>query len=261
MDLVMLSPSDQAQWLHDCIDKMWDVTAEPILHYQHEPVMRGYADLQEGDYWIEVHTPRIPIWVSKENFSTSHNITWYDANDNTLTYTVDLYRSDSILWLRVPTLEDDGINPVKVTYADKTIYLNCPQLQNEPLLIYFIDQFGLPQCISLQRTEYKLGYETLGQYRCYNDGLKHEYHKQANYTITLAESGYAKDWIPYINGFVLSEAYWAQFETKNKTELVPCALTGVQSSIGKKENNVSIVATMEIHPVDALKVEPNYYEK
>lgn len=261
LDLVMLSPSDQTQWLTECVDKMWDNSAEPILHYQHEPIMRGYQDVPDGDYWIQVHTPRIPIWVSKEDFGTSHYITWYDMDDNTLTYHADLYRADSILWVRVPTPEDDGFLPSRVTYAGKTIYLKCPKVQkNDSVLVYFIDQYGLPQCISLQKSEYKLGYDVLGSYRCYNDGLRHEYHKQANYTVTLSESDFQMDFAPYLNGFVLSEAYIAQYQTKNKDVLVECALTGCQTSIAKNENSISVVATMEIHPADALKIEPNYYE-
>lgn len=261
LDLVLLSPAEQEQWLRDCVDKMKTKDGDLILHYQHEPVMYGYQDLPSGDYWVEVHTPRIPIWVSKEDFGTSHNLTWYDTNNNELVYTADLYRSDSILWVRVPTLEDDGFVPQRLCYADKTIYLECPKVQQNPLLVYFIDQYGLPQCISLNKTEYKLGYSAVGSYRSYNDGLKHEYHKQASYVVTLSEEGFQKDWIPFVNGFVLSEAYVAEFITDNKHELVPCTMSGVSTSIGKKENSISLVSQMEIRPVDALKIENNYYEK
>lgn len=257
LDLVCLSPADQAQKLRERIDLLNDTSAEPFLHYEHCQVMYGYEDLPSEDYTIEVHTPRIAIWVSEEDFNTFSTVTWYDGDGNELIYDMPLsYRSDSILYVKVPT----DFNATRLTYAGRTIYLECPKVQQDPVLFYFTDLYGLPQCISLNRSGYKLDYTTVGNYRSYNNGLKTEYHKQANYVFGVGDDGYEKEYIKFLNGFVLSESYWCRYDKNHISNLVECSVTNVNTTIEKKEHNVGLVAQVEIHPTDAMKVEPNYME-
>lgn len=247
LDLALLSPTDQQELLLIYASMMLDTAnAMDVIIWDNFNFLNGYGPMPE-QYNITCYTPRICVFVEGKAMNYPTTFCWYDKDNNQIIQQA-VVKKDSLCFVRVP----EGAS--RLVYDGKIVFLNCLAPTESYLFCFFIDLWGLPQCIKLMKNNYQYGYEAEGSYRPYNGQLQYEYHKVATNQLVVGDEGIDTDLRLFCDGFCASPAYYAYFKEK----FVKCSVIGGSVTSDKFANRMTITATMQVTVGEALRLEDNY---
>lgn len=232
VELATLNPQDLQTELAKYASAMMDTTdPEPIVI----PVdyLTGFDEAPIA-YNIQVVTPRIAVFIEGKGSRTATNFVWYDGNESlTITKSVS---NDSLVFLTV--------KGSRLVVDGKTIYVNCADPMDSYIRVFFLDLWGIPQCMKLRKGKFSYKYEADGNYRPYNGQVAYEYHKKPTFALTVNDATIDNRLRAFLDGLSASETYYGGCQWCD--EIFPCILTSVEVSADKFNEQLSITGSLAV---------------
>lgn len=232
LDLLTEGPEDVQNKLYNYAGYLNDIAGgtTPIV----VPVDYLNAFESMPDYYtVECCTPRMAVFV-KGKKNTTTKFVWYDDLNGTteLEWNID---KDSIVFLQVQGR--------KLFYDSHLITLVKSRPQCTFTKVYFLDWFGLPQSIVLQKRRSQYSYEALSSYRYYNGQQDWQIHKRPTFTVNVGEGGYNTTLRQFLHGFVSSEAYVAG---NMDGQLMPVTIINISTVTSSFDRSIDLTGTLQV---------------
>lgn len=219
--------------------------------------MNGFTE-QPDRYFVHNGTKRIAVFVKHDPDNINQRFTWYDENNNIqYVYTTDI-EQDVICLLEV--------KGSRLSYGpdNKLVFIKCPQNLTHPIILSFLDDFGLPQTVELEMGAFSVEDSSENTFTSISGQVSYEIDKTPRILLNCGLGAVPREMKQFFSGLCNSPCYQVSLPFTNEYGITYYKNVNVGGTFklyaDNFTKNLSIEGSIQIDAKDLSVIEEAYGE-